>query len=339
MSKRANSFEEIRTLLAGLPGPDNAAVASIREREPSLTKPPGSLGRLEDITEWLAAWQGKHPPSAERPRVLVFAGNHGIAAQGVSAYPPEVTAQMVLNFEHGGAAINQLCKAQDAELEVLDVGVEAGTEDFSYTPAMSEADCVTAIQRGMDAVRDGNDLICIGEMGIGNTTSAAAICHAVYGGTAADWVGPGTGVEGDALSTKTKVVQDSVALHNPAMDDGLDILRHLGGKELAAMYGAILAARLARQPVVLDGYVAGAAAAALEATQGGALDHCLAGHVSAEPGHVRLLEKLDKAPLLDLGMRLGESSGAAVAIGLIKCAVACHTGMATFAEAGVTDKD
>ena len=339
MSIKADSFEQIRAVLAGLPGADKNAVAGAREREPSLTKPPGSLGRLEEIVEWLAAWQGKHPPSVDHPRVLVFAGNHGVARQGVSAYPPEVTAQMVLNFEHGGAAINQLCRAQGATLDVLDVGVEQGTEDFSHAPAMSEADCVAAINTGISAVKDGDDVVCIGEMGIGNTTSAAAICHAVYGGAAADWVGPGTGVVGDALSAKINVVRDSVALHKPAMGDGLDILRHLGGKELAAMYGAIVGARLKRQPVLLDGYVAGAAAAALDATQAGALDHCLAGHVSAEPGHGRLLDKLNKDPLLNLGMRLGESSGAAVAIGVIKCAVACHTGMATFAEAGVSDKD
>lgn len=325
--------------LRGLPGPDTAAAAAAAEREPQLTKPPGSLGRLEDIAAWLAAWQGHHPPRLDDVQVRVFAANHGVVAKGVSAYPAEVTAQMVGNFEAGGAAINQLCRAAGAQLQVVALHLDSPTADFTEAPAMDEAAFVAAVNAGMASVPAGAELLCIGEMGIGNTTSAAAICHALYGGRAADWTGPGTGVAGDALTLKAEVVGAAVAHHGIEPDDGLEILRCLGGRELAAMAGAIVAARLGRTPVLLDGYVAGAAAAALAAAAPGALDHCLAAHVSAEPAHAALLEKLGKSALLDFGMRLGEASGAALAVSLLRAAVACHAGMATFAEAGVSDKD
>jgi nicotinate-nucleotide--dimethylbenzimidazole phosphoribosyltransferase len=333
------SLDDVREILKNLPKSDHAAAEKARQREPQLTKPGGSLGRLEEIAEWLAAWQGRHPPSIERVKIVVFAGNHGVTAQGVSAFPAEVTHQMVANFEAGGAAINQLSKIQGAELEVVALDLDAPTRDFSGEPAMDDAECAAAFGRGMDAVGPDLDVVCVGEMGIGNTTAAAAICHAIHGGEAADWVGPGTGVEGDALAAKVRVVAGAVERHQAAFGDGLDILRHVGGRELAALAGAITQARLGRISVVLDGYVTGAAAAALNATEASALDHCIAGHVSAEPGHIRLLEKLDMPPLLNLGMRLGEASGAAVAVGILKCAAACHAGMATFGEAGVSDKD
>lgn len=339
MSTNIHSLNDFRDLLGNLPGADENAAAAARTREPSLTKPPGSLGRLEEIAEWLATWQGRHPPAVERPGVVVFAGNHGVTAQGVSAYPAEVTVQMVANFRAGGAAINQLCKAQGAELKVLDADVDNPTRDFSAEPAMDDGACAAAIRLGMESVEGGWDLLCVGEMGIGNTTAAAAISHAVFQGEAADWVGPGTGVEGDALAAKVRVVADAVQLHKPALSDGLEVLRHLGGHELAAIVGAIVAARLARQPVILDGFVAGASAAALHAMDPAILDHCIAGHVSAEPGHQGLLARMGKAPLFNFGMRLGEASGAALAIGVVRSAAACHAGMATFGEAGVTDKD
>jgi len=333
-------LDEIRACLLALPGSDGAAREAARAREPQLTKPPGALGRLEEIAEWLAAWQGRHPPRLETVAVRVFAANHGVVAKGVSAYPAEVTAQMVANFEAGGAAVNQLARAMNAELEVVALDLETPTADFTEAPAMTEAEFTAAFLRGMASVADGADLLCIGEMGIGNTTAAAALCHALYGGTARDWTGPGTGVSGDALDAKTRVVADAVALHgDAAAGDGLETLRRLGGRELAAMAGAIAAARLGRTPVLLDGFVAGAAAAALAATAPGALDHCLAAHLSAEPAHAALLQRLEKRPLLDLGMRLGEASGATLCIGILRAAVACHTGMATFAEAGVSDKE
>lgn len=333
------SLDDVRAILAGLPGPDTQARDAAAEREPQLTKPPGALGRLEELAAWYCAWSGEHPPHLKRPRAHVFAGNHGVVAQGVSAYPAAVTAQMVANFMHGGAAINQLCTAMDAGLSVEEMDLDNPTRDFTNAPAMDDADCAEAIAFGMTVVEDDSDVVCLGEMGIGNTTAAAAICHALYGGTAADWTGPGTGVEGAALSNKARVVGDGVARHKTVMTDGLEVLRCLGGREMAAIVGAVIGARLKRVPVLLDGYVSTAAAAPLESMVKGALDHCQIGHVSAEPAHIRLIEALGKKPILDLGMRLGEGTGAMLAVGVLKGAVACHTGMATFAEAGVSDKD
>ena len=335
----AATLDEIRALLPGLPGPDEDAAAAAAGREGQLTKPPGALGRLEELSEWMARWQGRHPPRIERPRVAVFAGSHGVAAQGVSAFPAEVTAQMVANFQAGGAAINQLCKTFDAELRVYEMSLEEPTADFSRGPAMAATECARALAYGMTAVEDGLDLLCLGEMGIANTTSAAALCHALFGGEAADWTGPGTGVQGAALENKARVVAEAVALHGGEASDPFEVLRRLGGRELAAIAGAIIAARMARVPVVLDGYVCTAAAAVLHKIDPGLLDHCVVAHCSAEPAHARLLEELGKPPVLDLGMRLGEASGAALAIGILRAAVDCHGGMATFAEAGVSDKE
>ncbi len=334
-----HSLDDILRVLDEVPAIDAAAVAAADAREPQLTKPAGSLGRLEDISRWLCGWQGSHPPRLDRIAVHIFAGNHGITAQGVSAFPPEVTAQMVANFEAGGAAINQLCKANGAELRVVPLDLETSTADFSVEPAMGPVELLSAFRTGWDTVDAGLDLLCVGEMGIGNTTTAAAIAHALHHETAADWTGPGTGVTGQGLDHKASVIAMAVDDHRAGMENGIEVLRHVGGRELAAMAGAITAARLSQVPVVLDGYVATAAAACLAACNPSALDHCQAGHVSREPGHRRLLERLGMVPLLDLDMRLGEGSGAAVAIGIIRSAVACHTGMATFAEAGVSDKD
>jgi nicotinate-nucleotide--dimethylbenzimidazole phosphoribosyltransferase len=338
MAEPIASLDEMRRILRDLPGGDLAAATAAAEREGQLTKPPGALGRLEGLSAWLATWQGRHPPRVIHPRVAVFAGNHGVATRGVSAYPAEVTVQMVQNFVKGGAAINQLSKAADADLRVYELNLEQPTADFTEGPAMSEEDCARAMAYGMMAVEPGVDLLALGEMGIANTTSAAALCHALFGGTAADWTGPGTGVVGPALARKTDVVAAGIARHRGALGDGLDIMRRLGGFELAAIAGAVIAARMAKVPVLLDGFACTAAAAVLRAVNPQALDHCQVAHVSAEPGHRRLLEKLGVSPLLDLGMRLGEASGAALAIGIVKAAAACHAGMATFAEAGVSGK-
>lgn len=332
------AFAEIRALLPELPGPDLAAGTAAAERESKLTKPAGALGRLEELTGWLATWQGRCPPQINRPRTCVFAGNHGVAARGVSAYPAKVTAQMVQNFIAGGAAVNQLCKAVDADLRVYEMALDQPTKDFTQAPAMTEEECARAMAYGMMAVEPGIDVLCLGEMGIANTTSAAALCLALFGGEAVDWTGPGTGVAGAALTNKINVVAEGVARHKAVLGDPLEALRHLGGHELAAIAGAILAARLARIPVVLDGFACTAAAAVVWSLDRHALDHCLAAHVSAEPGHKRLLAKLDKPALLDLGMRLGEGSGATLALTILKAALACHTGMATFGEAGVSGR-
>lgn len=338
MSASGLPFDDFRELLRTMPGPDTAALAQARARDAQLTKPSGALGRLEEIAFWLAAWTGR-TPQVSRPLVAIFAGNHGVTAQGVSPFPSSVTAQMVENFAAGGAAINQICVAHDLGLKIFDLALEVPTGDITVEAAMDERTCAATMAFGMEAVAGGTDLLCIGEMGIGNTTIAAAIFYGLYGGSAADWVGPGTGAEGEVLTRKTAAVEAAVALHKPHLGDPLELLRRLGGRELAAMAGAILAARMERIPVLIDGYVATAAAAVLHAADSHALDHCLIGHVSAEPGHMAAIEKLGKTPLLALGMRLGEGTGAALAAGIVKAAALCHSGMATFDQAGVTGKD
>jgi nicotinate-nucleotide--dimethylbenzimidazole phosphoribosyltransferase len=332
------TLDEMRRLLRSLPGPDLEAGTAAALRESQLTKPAGSLGRLESLTQWLATWQAKHPPVINHPRTAVFAANHGVAARGVSAFPASVTAQMVENFVEGGAAVNQLVGLIDGDLRVYEMALEEPTRDFTEAPAMDDEDCAKAMSYGMMAVETGLDVLALGEMGIGNTTAAAAICLALFGGSAADWVGPGTGVHGPQLQRKIEVVESAVERHRAAMTDPFEVLRHVGGFELAAIAGAILAARLARTPVVLDGYVCTAAAAILFAADRHALDHCIIAHRSAEPGHARLISLLGQEPLLDLGMRLGEASGATLAISILKAAIACHTGMATFEEAGVSNR-
>ncbi len=330
------TISEISLLLETLPSQDDGAVDAWAKRDPQLTKPAGALGRLEEISRWLSAWQGRHPPRLEKVQARIFAGNHGVTAQGVSAFPAAVTHQMVLNFQAGGAAINQLCKVNGIDLQVLPLDLEQPTQDFTVGPAMTEAEFCAAFDAGFNAVPPDTDLLILGEMGIGNTTVAAAVAYGLWGGGAAQWIGRGTGVEGDGLARKTKVVEAGVRSYAKLLP--LDLLRCVGGRELVAMAGAVVSARLNRVPVLLDGYVCCAAVAPLSVAQPGALDHCLVAHVSAEPGHRRLLEQLRKRPLLDFDMRLGEGSGAALAVGLVRSALACHTGMATFAEAGVSDK-
>ncbi|MEM6758286.1 MAG: nicotinate-nucleotide--dimethylbenzimidazole phosphoribosyltransferase [Pseudomonadota bacterium] len=330
------TLDGLRTLLADLPGPDAHAVSAAAERNAQLTKPPGALGRLEDLAQWYAGWRGDARPRIAAPQVIIFAGNHGVAARGVSAFPPEVTAQMVANFDAGGAAINQLAKAADARMDVVPLSLDTPTADFTIAPAMTDTDTVTALRAGWDAVDAAADLLVVGEMGIGNTTCASAIATALFGGDAADWTGRGTGVDDAALTNKIAVVTQALATH-AGVTDGLDVLARLGGRELAAMAGAIARARTLHIPVILDGFICTAAAACLEKTVTGALDHCVAGHLSAEGAHGALLAALDKKPLLSLGLRLGEGSGAALAIQILKGAIACHSGMSTFAEAGVSD--
>ena len=324
-------------VLKALTGPDRDAIAAAEARNGQLTKPPGALGRLEELAIWYAGWRGDGRPELAAPQVIVFAGNHGVAARGVSAFPPEVTVQMVANFQAGGAAINQLAKAFGARMDVHALELDRPTADFTAGPAMSEVDCVAALGVGWDAVDKQADLLVVGEMGIGNTTPAAALGAALLGGTGADWVGRGTGVTDEGLALKAAVVDEGLARHGAGLDDPLQVLRCLGGREIAAMAGAILRARVLGIPVILDGFICCSAALVLHRAAPGALDHCVAGHESAEGAHGRMLAAMGKAPLLSLGLRLGEGSGAALAIGVLKGAIACHSGMATFAEAGVTD--
>ncbi|QJE73219.1 nicotinate-nucleotide--dimethylbenzimidazole phosphoribosyltransferase [Aerophototrophica crusticola] len=333
------TLDEIRRVLPELPGPDLEAATAAVQRESNLLKPRGSLGRLETLVEWLAAWQGRTPPELTHPRIAVFAGAHGVASLGVSAYPPAVTGQMVQAFVNDQAAVNQLAKAADADLRVYEMDLEHPTSDFTLGPAMGEAECARAVAYGMMAVEPGLHLLCLGEMGIGNTTSASALCLALFGGNAEDWVGPGTGVDAEGIRRKAAVVAAGLAANPTAATDPFEALRCVGGQELAAIVGAVIAARLARVPVVLDGFACTAAAAVLYKADPKALDHCIVAHRSAEPGHTRLLQAIGKQPLFEFGMRLGEASGAALTIPVLKAALACHTGMATFAEAGVSGPD
>ncbi|MEM6637947.1 MAG: nicotinate-nucleotide--dimethylbenzimidazole phosphoribosyltransferase [Pseudomonadota bacterium] len=331
------SLDDVAEAIRDLPAPDRAARDAAAARNAVLTKPLGALGRLEELALWLAAWQRTPTPRINAPQVVIFAGNHGVTAQGISAFPREVTAQMVGNFEAGGAAINQLAQTVGARLDVLALDLQRPTADFTHGPAMDAADLLSAINAGTQAVSEDADVLVVGEMGIGNTTVAAALCLALFGGAPKDWAGKGTGLDAEGVAHKVAIVGRGLATNSASIAGPLDALRCLGGREVAAMAGAMLAARLHRIPVVLDGFIASAAAAVLYALNPGALDHVVAGHLSDEQAHARLLDHLGLDPLLALGLRLGEGSGATLAISILQAAVACHSGMATFAEAGVSD--
>jgi nicotinate-nucleotide--dimethylbenzimidazole phosphoribosyltransferase len=332
------SFSDLRAVCLDLPSGHSAASSAVAQREAILTKPPRSLGRLEDLVAWLAHWQGHAPPRLDRVEILVFAGNHGVTSLGVSAYPAEVTVQMVANFAAGGAAINQLARTAGAKLRVIPLSLDTPTADFTKQPALTESEFIDAVKTGYDAVAPESDLVCLGEMGIGNTTAAAAIAAGLFGGGGARWAGRGTGIDEEGLVRKRAVIDAALARHAGLLHDPLAVAAALGGRELAAILGATLAARRQRIPVLLDGFVCTAAVAPLAKLRTDTLSHAMAGHVSAEAGHRMLLDELGLDPLVDLNMRLGEASGAAVAMLLLRAALACHTGMATFAEAGVSDK-
>jgi len=332
-------FAEILDLLNIMPEGNEEAVDAVRMHDAQLTKPPGSLGRLEELVEWLARWQGKSRPSFDNPMVAIFAGNHGVTDQGVSAFPREVTAQMVANFTEGGAAISQICAQHELNLRVFELALELPTGDITRTVAMDDKMCAATVAYGMEAIAGKPDVLGIGEMGIGNTTVAAALYAALYGGSGADWVGRGTGVDDSGLKRKADAVDRALERHKSNLTDPLAILARLGGREIAAMLGAIVAARQQHTPVIVDGFVATSAAAIAHAVNPRAIDHCLFAHASAESAHRKVLDKLGVRPLLDLDMRLGEGSGAALAMVLAKTALHLHTHMATFSSAGVSNKD
>ena len=347
--------QELRAYIEAIRPADETAMDAARRRQAQLAKPPGSLGQLEELSIRLAGVTGQVCPAMDKCRVAVFAADNGVVAEGVSCTPPSVTLQQAVNMTFRKTGMSAMAAAFGDDVAVVDVGIDGdvppvgildrkvrrGTGNIVRDDAMTRQQVLEAMAAGMEqaalAKADGVTALGIGEMGIGNTTVAAAIFHGLYGGEARDWVGPGTGATGEVLARKIEAVRAAVERSRAHLDDPLEVLRKLGGREVAAMAGAILAARLQRVPVVLDGYVVTAAAAVLKAMDPAALDHCLAGHVSAEPAHRAVLERLGLRPLLDLDMRLGEGSGAALAIGVVKSALACHAGMATFAEAGVSD--
>ncbi len=285
------SFDELRAACLDLPSGDDAAAQAVALRQDTLTKPQGSLGRLETIVAWLARWQGRAMPKLDKVQVVVFAGSHGVTAQGVSAFPAEVTHQMVANFAGGGAAINQLSRIAGAELSVIPLEVERPTGDFTQAAAMSEAEFLTAVSAGYDAVDDDDDLICFGEMGIGNTTAAAAVAAGLFGGETAGWVGRGTGVDDAGLQRKIVAIDKGLTLHKATLGDPLKLAAALGGRELAAILGATLAARHRNVPVLLDGFVCTAAVAPLQELDPPASPTCSRRMCSAEAGHRRLLER------------------------------------------------
>jgi nicotinate-nucleotide--dimethylbenzimidazole phosphoribosyltransferase len=339
MPQLSPAFADVIELLTIVPDGDEAAVAAVRARDAQLTKPAGSLGALEGLVEFLARWQGRGQPRLDNPMVTIFAGNHGVTDQGVSAFPREVTAQMVANFTNGGAAISQICALHEINLRVFELALELPTGDITQEAALDDKMCAATIAYGMEAIAGKPDLICIGEMGIGNTTVAAALYAALYGGSGADWVGRGTGVDDAGLSRKADAVDRALARHSGELDHPLAVLARLGGREIAAMLGALLAARHQKVPVIVDGFVATSAAAIAHAVNPAAIDHCIFAHVSAESAHARALQAMGQKGLLDLGMRLGEGSGAALAAVLAKTALHLHNNMATFESAAVSGKE
>jgi nicotinate-nucleotide--dimethylbenzimidazole phosphoribosyltransferase len=321
--------------LTELRSADQVAAAAVRERAAAVLRPPGALARLDELAEHMAAWQGTDRPQVSRPAVVVFAGDHGVTAGGVSAFPADVTAAMLAAVEQGRATINAMARSVGATVVVVDVGVGRPTGDIRFEPAMTWDQLDATAARGAAAVDDvvarGADLFVLGELGIGNTTVAAAISYALLGGAPDDWVGRGTGVDDDGLQRKRDAIE--LAVRRLATErDAIDVLREVGGAEFVAMAAACLRARHHGVPVALDGYVATAAVLPLHAACPGALDHCIAGHRSAEPGHGRLLDHLGMRPLLELDLRLGEGSGALAAVPLIAMACASVTEVATFDE-------
>jgi nicotinate-nucleotide--dimethylbenzimidazole phosphoribosyltransferase len=323
-----------------------------------LTKPPGSLGRLEELAAWYVAATREMKPAIPKAAVYTLAADHGVTAEGVSAYPGEVTAQMVLNFLRGGAGVNVLAAQVGAEVRVVDIGVAhefgpvpgllarkvaRGTGNFLREPAMRRDQAVRALEVGValacEAADEGIGLLGTGEMGIGNSTASAAIIAVMTGRPVAEVTGRGTGVDEAGYRRKVGVIEQALARHRPVAGDALDVLAKVGGFEIAGLAGLILGAASRRVPVVLDGFITGAAALIAAGMQPRCRDYLVASHRSAEPGHAAALERLGLKPLLDLGLRLGEGTGACLGIGLVQAALAVLTRMATFEEAGVSDRE
>lgn len=318
--------------LGTMPPGDVASGDAVRARAAEILRPAGALARLDGLAAWVAEWQGTANPAVRKPAALIFAADHGVAAAGVSKYPVDVTAAMLAAYRAGKSTISAFAAIAGATVSAIDVGVGRPTGDIRVEPAMTDERFDEACTAGREAVESLDaDLLVLGEMGIGNTTVAAAVAAAISGGDIAAWVGRGTGVDDDGLARKCDAVRTAVE-RIAGVSDPLEVLRELGGAELVAIAASIVAARLRGLPVLLDGYVVTASALPLHATSLPALDHCQVGHCSAEPGHRALLEHLGKRPLLDLEMRLGEGSGAMAAVPLVAMACAGVTEVPTFGE-------
>ncbi|ETW95555.1 MAG: nicotinate-nucleotide--dimethylbenzimidazole phosphoribosyltransferase [Candidatus Entotheonella factor] len=340
-----------------IPPIDEAARQAVEVRHGQLTKPPGSLGQLERLAVELAGIQGRDRPSVQRKAVIVAAADHGVATEGTSAYPQEVTTQMVLNFLHGGAAINVLARQADARVVVADMGVASdldahpslyrrkvayGTQNMRYGPAMTEAQARQALRAGLEIIeteaRQGLDVLAVGEMGIGNTTASAAIVAALTGLAPEAVTGRGTGVDDQGLQRKIEVIAEALAVNQPDPQQPLEVLTKVGGLEIAGLVGIILGAAASRVAILIDGFIASTAALLAVAFNPAVKPYLLATHQSVEIGHRVILNELGLKPLFDLGLRLGEGSGAALAFHLLEAAVRILNEMATFAEAGVSGK-
>ncbi|GAB4274704.1 MAG: nicotinate-nucleotide--dimethylbenzimidazole phosphoribosyltransferase [Coriobacteriia bacterium] len=349
------TLDETRCSIADI---DPAAMDAAQVRLDSLTKPPGSLGRLEELAARIAAIQGTARPALDRKRVIVMAGDHGVVAQGVSPYPQEVTAQMVANFAAGGAAINQIAAWAGADVVVVDVGVAAdvsgiegivhakirpGTDDMSQGPAMSRAEAIAAMEVGLGLANEahaaGVDIVAIGEMGIGNTTAAAAVTAALTGERPEVVVGPGTGLDPEGVARKARIVARALEVNDVDPEDPLGVVSCVGGLEIAGLAGVVVGCAAHGIPVVADGFISGAAALVASRYEPRAEQYLFLSHVSAEPGHLAVTGAFTTDPVLDLQMRLGEGTGAALAMGIIDAACRCMSDMATFEEAGVSDRE
>ena len=343
--------------IADIKPPDKPSMVKAIERQDSLTKPAGSLGRLEALSVQIAGIQGKALPEIKQKAVIVMAADHGVAARGTSAYPQEVTAEMVLNFLHGGAAINIISRQVGARVVIVDMGVAAklevnpglisrriapGTQDMSKGPAMTTEQAKQALEAGIEIVtaeiRKGLDIVGTGDMGIGNTTASSAICAVMTGKTAAEVTGRGTGLDEKQLQHKIAIINESIALNKPEASKPLEVLAKVGGFEIGGLAGVILGAAANRVPVVIDGFISGAAALIAAGICPQSKDYMIAGHCSVEPGHRIMLQHLGLKPLLDLEMRLGEGTGGALAMSLAETSVRILSEMATFSEAGVAEK-
>ena len=336
--KEKNDIEKFFIGITKIPKFDNLKASQARELQKQLTKPVGSLGKLEELAIWMAGWQRKIKPSIKNAHCLIFAGNHGVSNKGVSAYPSEVTYQMVENFKKGGAAINQLCDLANIKLSVIPIDLDKPTKDFSEVKAMEKNEVFSAMQLGFDSVPSHCDLLVLGEMGISNTTSASAISCALFNEPVAHMTGIGTGLNKNQLSKKIEIIKSALKLHGKNFKDPISILSCYGGREIAAIAGSVISARLKSIPVLLDGFICTAAASSLILFDKMLLDHCRISHLSSEQGHSIVLRNLKMEPILDLNLRLGEGSGAAIASLILRAALATHNGMSTFTDAKVTAK-
>lgn len=348
----------LQDVLGQIPSPDNALLALARARLDRLTKPVGSLGRLEELAVQYARITDEVKPNVPRGVIFTFAADHGVVSEGVSAYPQEVTPQMVLNFLRGGAGVNVLARHAGVEVRVVDIGVAhdfgnvpelihkkimPGTKNLLTEPAMSRQQAEQAIMVGVelatDAAREGIGLIGTGDMGIGNTTASAAITAVITGRSVSEVTGRGTGIDDEAHARKVQVIERALALHQPSREDAIDVLSKVGGLEIAGLTGLILGAAASRVPVVLDGFIAGAAALIAAGLQPRCRDYMIASHRSVERGHQVMLDYLGLKPLLDLDLRLGEGTGACLGMSLVYAAIKIMTEMATFGEAGVSERN